>query len=94
MNAADAESPAVTATRARCREVKILIGTAETTLGPVILPTGQLNSLSDASPPNEAGGYVLVVMEPIHGDRCAMLRPLPRPCSCGAQATFERLILR
>jgi hypothetical protein len=91
---ADDGTPAAAATRRRCREVTITIGNLVTVLGPVITPGGQLNSLVDASPPSEAGGFVIIAMEPIHGERCAALEPTPRPCSCGAQAMLEELILK
>lgn len=93
MAAADApETPAAAATRARCREVIVTIGNADTYLGAVVLPSGQLNSMQDASPPTPTGGYVLIAIEAIHGPTCAAIVAAGL-CDCGAQKLLERMIL-
>ena len=90
--ASEAETPAAAATRARCRPVTVSIGSHETLLSPVVLASGQLNSVAGTSPPTADGGYVLIVIEPIHGNACPAAAD--GPCTCGARAEFERVLLR
>lgn len=77
-------------TRRRCAFAELTIGRRSIVLEPVITDAGVLNSLQAKSPATTGGGYVLAVLEPAHGPRCAALGG--GACSCGGQRRFEEVV--
>jgi hypothetical protein len=75
---------------ARCRYAEIRIGKDTARLDPIVDDKGRLNSLQSASPPTARGGYVLVIVEAVHGDPCAALAG--GACDCGAQKQLEGFV--
>jgi hypothetical protein len=84
------ESAAAARTRAKCKHAEVRIGEQYAVMFPIIAPNGTLNSLQSLSPPTEGGGYLLVVVEPIHAEACDTFKK--RPCTCGGQLLLEHFV--